>query len=39
MVGCCIGRQTAAEAEKYGIPIRVAENATMESLIECIKGV
>lgn len=39
MVGCCIGRQTAAEAEKYGIPIRVAEKATMESLIECIKGV
>ncbi|MDO5545719.1 MAG: uroporphyrinogen-III C-methyltransferase [Eubacteriales bacterium] len=39
MLGCCIGRQTAAEAEKYGIPIRIAEKATMESLIECIKGV
>lgn len=39
MVGCCIGRQTAAEAEKYGIPIRVARKATMESLIACIKGV
>ena len=39
MVGCCIGKQTAAEAEKHGIPIRIAEKATMESLIECIKGV
>lgn len=39
IVGCCIGRQTAAEAEKYGIPYRIAEKATMESLIECIKGV
>ena len=39
IVGCCIGRQTAAEAEKYGIPVRIAEKATMESLIECIKGV
>lgn len=38
MVGCCIGRQTALEAEKYGIPCRVAEKATMESLIDCIKG-
>lgn len=39
IVGCCIGRQTAAEAEKHGIPLRIAEKATMESLIECIKGV
>ena len=39
ILGCCIGRQTAAEAEKYGISVRVAEKATMESLIECIKGV
>lgn len=39
IVGCCIGRQTAAEAEKYGIPVRIAEKATMESLIACIKGV
>lgn len=38
MIGCCIGAQTALEAEKYGIPCRVAEKATMESLIECIKG-
>lgn len=39
MLGCCIGRQTAAEAEKYGIPLRIAQKATMESLIACIKGV
>lgn len=38
ILGCCIGKQTAAEAEKYGIPVRIAEKATMESLIECIKG-
>ena len=38
MVGCCIGLQTALEAKKYGIPCRVAEKATMESLIDCIKG-
>ena len=39
VIGCCIGRQTAAEAEQYGIPVRIAEKATMDSLIECIKGV
>lgn len=38
ILGCCIGRQTALEAEKYGIPVRISEKATMESLIECIKG-
>lgn len=38
VLGCCIGNQTAAEAEKHGIPVRVAQKATMESLIECIKG-
>lgn len=38
MIGCCIGKQTAAEAEKHGIPVRIAQVATMESLIECIKG-
>ena len=37
IIGCCIGRQTAAEAEQYGIPVRIAEKATMDSLIECIK--
>ena len=39
IIGCCIGKQTAAEAEKYGIPVKIAEKATMESLIACIKGV
>ena len=39
ILGCCIGTQTAVEAEKYGIPVRIAEKATIESLIECIKGV
>lgn len=38
MLGFCIGRQTAAEAEKYGIPVRTSGKATMESLIDCIKG-
>lgn len=38
ITGICIGRQTALEAEKYGIHCRVAEKATMDSLIECIKG-
>ena len=39
VIGCSIGKQTAAEAEKYGIPLRIAQKATMDSLIECIKGV
>ena len=39
VVGCCIGPQTAAEAEKYGISVVTAREATMESLIECIKEV
>lgn len=38
ITGCCIGKQTAKEAEKYGIHCRVAEKATMDSFIECIKG-
>ena len=38
VLGCCIGPQTAREAEKYGIAVTVAQEATMESLIECIKG-
>lgn len=38
ITGCCIGAQTAKEAEQYGISCRVAEKATMDSLIECIKG-
>lgn len=33
-VGLCIGEQTAAEARKYGIPVRVAERATIDALLE-----
>lgn len=36
VLGCCIGRQTQAEAEKYGIATVVSEEATMDSLVECI---
>lgn len=36
MVGMCIGAQTAAEAQKYGIPVRVAREATMDALVELI---
>lgn len=39
VLGCCIGAQTAREAEKYGIRVKIAKEATMDSLIECIKGV
>lgn len=33
IVGLCIGEQTAAEARKHGIPVRVAETAAIEALI------
>ena len=36
MVGACIGEQTAAEAQKHGIPVRVAGQATMDALVELI---
>lgn len=39
VTGCCIGRQTAREAEKYGISVVVSREATVESLIDCIKEV
>ena len=39
VTGCCIGPQTAAEAKKFGISVVTAKEATMESLIECIKEV
>lgn len=39
VIGCCIGVQTAREAEKYGIAVKIAREATMDSLMECIKGV
>jgi len=38
-LGCCIGKKTAAEAQKYGLKTVVAKEATIESLIECIKEV
>ena len=37
MVGMCIGAQTAAEARKHGIPVRVARQATMDALVELIR--
>lgn len=37
ILGACIGKQTAAEAEKYGIPVIVAPRATMDDLIQTIK--
>ena len=39
VTGCCIGPQTAAEAKKFGMSVVTAKEATMESLIECIKEV
>ena len=36
MVGMCIGAQTAAEAQKYSIPVRVAREATMDALTDLI---
>lgn len=39
VLGICIGRQTEAEAKKYGIATLVSQETTMESLVECIKEV
>ena len=36
MVGACIGEQTEAEAKRYGIPVQVARQATMDALVELI---
>ena len=36
MVGICIGEQTAAEAQKHGIPVQVAKQATIDALIETV---
>ncbi len=38
VLGCCIGKQTEAEARKYGIKTVVAEEATMEALVDCIQA-
>ena len=37
LLGACIGEQTRAEAEKYGIPTVMAEKATMDALIDAIQ--
>ncbi len=37
VLGACIGVQTAAEAQKYGIKTVVASRATMDALIEIIE--
>lgn len=34
LIGICIGEQTAAEAKKYGIQVRVAKQATMDALVD-----
>lgn len=31
--GLCIGKQTAKEAEKYNIPVKIAKNATIDALV------
>lgn len=36
LVGVCIGAQTAAEAQRHHIPVRVAREATMDALVESI---
>jgi uroporphyrinogen III methyltransferase/synthase len=34
----CIGKQTAAAAEKYGMETAVAENATLESMVDRLRA-
>ncbi len=34
VLGLCIGEQTAAEARKHGIPVRIAHRATIDALVE-----
>lgn len=34
IVGLCIGEQTAGEARKHGIPVKIAEKATIGALVE-----
>lgn len=36
LTGICIGQQTAAEAEKYGIKRIVSQRATIDSLVEAL---
>ena len=37
VLGLCIGEQTAREARTHGLTVRVAREATMESLVELIR--
>ena len=39
VLGCCIGPQTQAEAKKYGLDTALSQEATMESLLECIAAI
>ena len=39
MTAACIGKQTAAEAQKLGMKIRVAEKATIDSLVELVETI
>lgn len=32
----CIGQQTAARAQKYGMRVKIAESATIDSMIACL---
>ena len=34
ITGLCIGEQTAAQARKYGMAVRVAEQATVDGLVD-----
>ena len=38
VLGVCIGRATEAEAKKYGLATVVSQEATMESMVECMMG-
>ncbi len=34
----CIGRQTAKEAAKYGMKLRIAEQASIDSMVELLEN-
>ena len=34
ILGLCIGEQTASEARKYGIPVKIAKKAAIDALVE-----
>lgn len=36
MKAICIGEQTAAMAEKYGMQIQISKKATIDSMVECL---